>query len=99
MSEFLPLRPMMPMAGRMPVRERGPGRENLHSYDERPTPLRRPFNVHRRRKSGIGGLLAGAALRALLVVALPVAVVVWLLYSPTSYPRGQGRRGARVSAD
>src|SRR4029079_19577647 len=63
------------------------------------TPLRRPFNVKRRRKSGVASLLAGAALRALLVVALPVGVVVCLLSSPYFLIREvKVDGGARVSA-
>lgn len=53
----------------------------------------------RRKKSGVAALLAGAAVRAVLVVALPVAVVVWILYSP--YFRIESvdvDGGARVSA-
>ncbi|HEV8239249.1 MAG TPA: FtsQ-type POTRA domain-containing protein [Thermoanaerobaculia bacterium] len=92
MSEILPMR------GLLPTREPGSSRE-LGSYEGRPTPLRRPFNVKRRRKSGVASLLAGAALRALLVVALPVGVVVWLLYSPYFLIREvKVDGGARVSA-
>jgi hypothetical protein len=70
---------------------------------EGPRPLRRPVArgvpLRRRRKSGVAALLAGAALRALLVVALPVAVVVWLLYSPYFLIRQvEVDGGARVSA-
>ena len=91
MSEVLPLR------GVLPLREHGLSREL--PYGEGPTPLRRPFNVRRRRKSGVASLLAAAALRALLVVALPVGVVVWLLYSPYFLIREvKVDAGARVSA-
>jgi hypothetical protein len=88
---------VLPMRGLMPVREPGGPREP--PYEGGPTPLRRPFSVKRRRKSGIAALLAGAALRALLVVALPVGVVVWLLYSPYFLIREvKVDGGARVSA-
>jgi len=71
----------------------------LGSYEGGPTPLRRRFSVKRRKKSGVASLLAGAALRALLVVALPVGVVVWLLYSPYFLIREvKVDGGARVSA-
>jgi len=89
---------VLPMRGLMPVREPGGPREPP-SYEGGPTPLRRPFSVKRRRRSGIAALLAGAALRALLVVALPVGVVVWLLYSPYFLIREvKVDGGARVSA-
>jgi hypothetical protein len=89
---------VLPMRGLLPVREPGSPRE-LGAYEGGPTPLRRPFSVRRRRKSGIAALLAGAALRALLVVALPVGVVVWLLYSPYFLIREvKVDGGARVSA-
>ena len=89
---------VLPMRGLLPSREPGSSRE-YRSYEDGPTPLRRPFNVRRRRKSGIAALLAGAALRALLVVALPVGVVVWLLYSPYFLIREvKVDGGARVSA-
>ena len=89
---------VLPMRGLMPVREPGSPRE-LPSYEGGPTPLRRPFSVKRRRRSGIAALLAGAALRALLVVALPVGVIVWLLYSPYFLIREvKVDGGARVSA-
>ncbi|HXT20505.1 MAG TPA: FtsQ-type POTRA domain-containing protein [Thermoanaerobaculia bacterium] len=92
MSDVLPLRALLPS------REPGSPRE-LQGYEGGPTPLRRPFQVKRRRKSGMAGLLAGAALRALLVVALPVGVVVWLLYSPYFLIREvKVDGGARVSA-
>jgi len=88
---------VLPMRGLLPSRE--PGSREYPSYEDGPTPLRRPFNVRRRRKSGIAALLAGAALRALLVVALPVGVVVWLLYSPYFLIREvKVDGGARVSA-
>jgi len=91
-SDVLPLRALLPS------REPGSPRE-LQGYEGGPTPLRRPFQVKRRRKSGMAGLLAGAALRALLVVALPVGVVVWLLYSPYFLIREvKVDGGARVSA-
>src|SRR6185503_769914 len=91
-SEVLPLR------GVLPIREPGLPRE-LSFHDDGPTPLRRPFSVRRRKKSGVASLLAGAALRALLVVALPVGVVVWLLYSPYFLIREvKVDGGARVSA-
>ena len=93
MSEVLPLRGVG-----LPMREPGPTRELPH-YDGGPTPLRRPFNVRRRKKSGVPALLAAAALRAILVVALPVGVVVWLLYSPYFLIREvKVDAGARVSA-
>ncbi|HEV8631955.1 MAG TPA: FtsQ-type POTRA domain-containing protein [Thermoanaerobaculia bacterium] len=64
-----------------------------------PTPLRRPLAMRRRRRSGVAALLAGAAVRALLVVALPVGIVVWLLYSPYFLIREvKVDGGARVSA-
>lgn len=92
MSEVLPMR------GLLPSREPGSPRE-LGSYESGPTPLRRRFSVKRRRRSGVASLLAGAALRALLVVALPVGVVVWLLYSPYFLIREvKVDGGARVSA-
>ncbi len=93
MSEVLPMRGVG-----LPMREPGSTRELPH-YDDGPTPLRRPFNVRRRKKSGIPSLLAAAALRAILVVALPVGVVVWLLYSPYFLIRDvKVDGGARVSA-
>lgn len=93
MSEVLPMRGVG-----LPMREPGSSRELPH-YDEGPTPLRRPFNVRRRKKSGVPALLAAAALRAILVVALPVGVVVWLLYSPYFLIREvKVDGGARVSA-
>ena len=46
------------------------------------TPLRRPLPSRRRRRSGVPALLVGALVRAVLLVGVPVAVVVWLLYSP-----------------
>jgi hypothetical protein len=92
-SEVLPLRGVG-----LPLREARPTRELPH-HDDGPTPLRRPFNVRRRRKSGIAALLAAAALRAVLVVALPVGIVVWLLYSPYFLIREvKVDGGARVSA-
>ena len=98
MSGVLPLRAVMPSAERPPLRDYSVPREHS-SYDSGPTPLRRPFNVRRRRKSGIASLLAAAALRALLVVALPVGIVVWLLYSPYFLIREvEVDGGARVSA-
>lgn len=113
MSGALPLRaPAMPLREPSGLR-RDPGlrsesglrrdsgflREAPARDDNRPTPLRRPFSVRRRKKSGIAPLLAGAALRALLVVALPVVVVVWLLYSPYFLIREvKVDGGARVSA-
>lgn len=63
------------------------------------TPLRRPLPTRRRRRSGVAALVAGALVRAILLVGLPVAVVVWLLYSPYFLIRQvvvEG--GARVSA-
>src|SRR4029078_2563399 len=79
-------------------REPGSPRE-LGSYESGPTPLRRPVNVKRGGRRGVASLLAGAALRALLVVALPVGVVVWLLYSPYFLIREvKVDGGARVSA-
>ena len=63
------------------------------------TPLRRPLLARRRRSSGVPALVAGALVRAILLVGLPVAVVVWLLYSPYFLIRDvvvEG--GARVSA-
>lgn len=93
MSEVLPMRGVG-----LPMREPGSTRELPH-YDDGPTPLRRPFNVRRRKKSGVPALLAAAALRAILVVALPVGVVVWLLYSPYFLIREvKVDGGARVSA-
>ena len=63
------------------------------------TPLRRPLPMRRRRRSGVPALVAGALVRAILLVGLPVSVVVWLLYSPYFLIRDvfvEG--GARVSA-
>ncbi len=92
MSEVLPMRGSL-----LPLRAPGLARD-LPAHDG-PTPLRRPFGIRRRRKSGVAALLAGAALRALLVVALPVGVVVWLLYSPYFLIREvKVDAGARVSA-
>ena len=86
----------MSEALRVPLR--GSLRGSMSSLD-RPTPLRRPFGIRRRTKSGVAGLLAAAALRALLVVALPVGLVVWLLYSPYFLIREvEVDPGARVSA-
>jgi cell division protein FtsQ len=55
--------------------------EALGSF-EGTTPLRRPLPSRRRRKSGVAALVFGALVRAVLLVGVPVAVVVWLLYSP-----------------
>jgi POTRA domain-containing FtsQ-type protein len=52
------------------------------SASDGPLPLRRTYGVRRRKRSGVAALLVAAASRAVMVVALPVAVVVWLLYSP-----------------
>jgi hypothetical protein len=41
------------------------------SHDSGPTPLRRPFSVKRRRKSGVASLLAGAAVSVSPTTARP----------------------------
>ena len=69
------------------------------SASDGPLPLRRTSGVKRRKRSGVAALLFAAATRAVLVVAVPVAVVVWLLYSPyflVHEVKVDG--GARVSA-
>jgi cell division septal protein FtsQ len=61
-------------------------------------PLRRTL-TRRRKRSGLPGLIFGALVRAVLLVGLPVAIVVWLLYSPYFLIREvHVEGGSRVSA-
>jgi cell division septal protein FtsQ len=64
------------------------------------TPLRRTLPPSRRRKrSGLAGLFAGALLRAVLLVGVPAAVLVWILYSPYfAIAEVEVDGGSRVSA-
>ena len=63
------------------------------------TPLRRPLPTRRRKRSGVPALLLGALLRAVLLVGVPVAIVVWLLYSPYFLIREvRVEGGSRVAA-
>jgi hypothetical protein len=89
----------LPLRATLPVREPRLALDPDRPFTG-PTPLRRPYGVRRRKKSGVASLLAAAAMRALFVVALPVVVVVWLLYSPYFLIREvEVDGGARVSAD
>jgi len=89
----------LPLRATLPVREPRMALDPDRPFSG-PTPLRRPYGVRRRKKSGVASLLAAAALRALFVVALPVVIVVWLLYSPYFLIREvEVDGGARVSAE